>query len=118
MRATFSVRLLACAALVGTTASAFAQPPSSRTSRRTGSAAPAPSPTTRPGSATASAYLSGKQALVGWHAPSTRAVGRDGSGRPMLTLTTLNRGETLSVPAVTDDGGFESADLDRVAHLL
>ena len=74
--------------------------------------------TTKPGSAAAAAYLSGKQPLLGWHAPSTRPVARDPSGRPMLTLTTINRGDTFSLPADGDDGGFSSADLDRTAHLL
>jgi uncharacterized protein YcbK (DUF882 family) len=36
----------------------------------------------------------------------------------MLTLSTINHGETLSLPADGDDGGFSSADLDRTAHLL
>lgn len=115
MRATRLARPLACAAIL-VTATALAQPPSTRTARR--SPAPPAAPTTRPGSAAASAYLSGRQPLVGWHAPSTRAIARDAGGRLMLTLTTLNRGETLSVPATTDDGGFASTDLDRVAHLL
>jgi uncharacterized protein YcbK (DUF882 family) len=64
------------------------------------------------------AYMSGKQALVGWHAPSTKAVESDARGRPMLTLTTINRGESLAVSSDGDEGGFASADLDRVAHLL
>jgi len=115
MRATVLARPLVIAAVLGTCLAALAQPPS-RTARR--SATPPAAPTTRPGSAAAVAYLSGRQALVGWHAPSTRPVARDASGRPMLTLTTLNRGETLSVPAAADDGGFASTDLDRVAHLL
>jgi uncharacterized protein YcbK (DUF882 family) len=42
----------------------------------------------------------------------------DASGRPLLVLTTLNRGETLEIPAASDDGGFAAGDLDRVAHLL
>jgi uncharacterized protein YcbK (DUF882 family) len=36
----------------------------------------------------------------------------------MLVLTTLNRGETVEVPAASEDGGFSAADLDRVAHAL
>jgi uncharacterized protein YcbK (DUF882 family) len=66
----------------------------------------------------ANAYLAGKQPLVGWHAPSTKPVAQDDGGRPMLTLTTLNRGETLAMCARSDDGGFATPDLDRVAHLL
>jgi uncharacterized protein YcbK (DUF882 family) len=115
MRAIALARPLAFASVLAIAVTALAQPPS-RTARR--SPAPPAAPTTRPGSAAAIAYLSGKQPLVGWHAPSTRAAVKDAAGRPMLTLTTLNRGETLSVPAASDDGGFASADLDRVAHLL
>jgi len=121
LRAIRFARPLACVAALGSTvaASALAQPPSrggAPKSKHTTSARPAA--TTRPGSAAALAYLSGKQALVGLHAPSARSVARDASGRPMLTLTNVNRSETLSVPALDDDGGFDSADLDRVAHLL
>jgi len=79
---------------------------------------PPPASTTRPGSAAAAAYLSGRQALVGWHAASTRAVARDASGRPMLTLSTINRGESLSISAAGEGGGFDSCDLDKLAHLL
>jgi uncharacterized protein YcbK (DUF882 family) len=66
----------------------------------------------------AAAYMSGKQALVGWHAPSTRTIDSDARGRPMLTLTTINRHESLAIASDGDDGGFASADLDRVAHVL
>jgi uncharacterized protein YcbK (DUF882 family) len=59
-----------------------------------------------------------KQPLVGMHAPSTKSVETDSSGRPMLALTTVNRAESLAVAAAADDGGFSSVDLDRVAHLL
>jgi uncharacterized protein YcbK (DUF882 family) len=89
----------------------------------------APSPTTLRGktaeiahtaapTAAAAAYLDGKQAFVGLHAPSNRAVARDGAGRPMLSLANVNHGESLDVAAVGDDGGFTAGDLDRVAHLL
>jgi uncharacterized protein YcbK (DUF882 family) len=116
MRAIRLSRPVACiAALVSlaSTVSALGQPPS-HGSRR----GPPPVATTRPGSAAAAAYLSGKQALVGWHAPSTRPMARDPGGRPMLTLSSMNRGETLSLAASGDDGGFSALDLDRVAHLL
>jgi uncharacterized protein YcbK (DUF882 family) len=69
-------------------------------------------------SAAAMAYMSGKQALVGLHGPSPRPMSSDDTGRPMLSLTTVNRGESLAIPAANDDGGFASADLDRIAHLL
>jgi uncharacterized protein YcbK (DUF882 family) len=36
----------------------------------------------------------------------------------MLSLATLNRGESIDVAAATDDGGFAACDLDRVAHAL
>ncbi len=111
--------LLTCATLA-LSAGALAQPPPSTKGKHTPPvpALPPPLATVNPKSATAAAYLSGKQPLVGWHATSTRPVARDAAGRPMLVLTTLNRGETLEVPALTDDGGFAAADLDRVAHEL
>jgi uncharacterized protein YcbK (DUF882 family) len=121
LRAIRLARHSACVAALGSTvaASALAQPPSrGGAARATHTTAARPAATARPGSAAALAYLSGKQALVGLHAPSTRPVARDASGRPMLTLTNVNRGETLSVAVLGDDGGFDSADLDRVAHLL
>ena len=68
--------------------------------------------------AAASGYLAGKQALLGWHTPATSPVPRDARGRPMLALTTINRGESLAIASDGEDGGFGSADLDRVAHLL
>jgi uncharacterized protein YcbK (DUF882 family) len=68
-----------------------------------------------PVSAAAAAY---KQPLVGMHAPSAKSVEADPGGRPMLALTTVNRGESLVVAASGDDGGFSAVDLDRVAHLL
>jgi uncharacterized protein YcbK (DUF882 family) len=58
-----------------------------------------------------------KQALVGLHAPCERPVPRDEAGRPMLSLTTVNHGESLSI-ATSGDEGFAAIDLDRVAHLL
>lgn len=70
------------------------------------------------GAAAAAAYMNGKQPLVGWHAPSDKPAPRDARGRPMLSLVTINRGESLAVPATGAAGGFASADLDRVAHLL
>jgi uncharacterized protein YcbK (DUF882 family) len=114
MRAVLVGRSLAFAALACASASAFAQPPPTLPKAKHVAGAP----TTRPGSPAALAYLSGKQALVGWHAPSSKPAAHDLAGRAMLTLTTINRGESLSIPASRDDGGFSSADLDRVAHLL
>jgi uncharacterized protein YcbK (DUF882 family) len=116
MRAITLARPLACLAVLASSVSAVGQPPS-RTATRA-RATPAGVATVRPGSTGAAAYLSGRQPLVGWHAPSSMTAPRDGAGRAMLTLSTINRGETLSVPASGDDGGFTSADLDRVAHLL
>jgi uncharacterized protein YcbK (DUF882 family) len=109
---------LACTLLASAVASAvaLAQPPSAHGGKK--APTPPPAPTVNPASATAAAYLSGRQALVGWHSPSTRAAARDRAGRAMLVLTTLNRGETVEVPAAADDGGFGAADLDRVAHAL
>ena len=97
-------------------ATASAQPPAHGGKHTAPSASHAP--TVNPNSGAAAAYLSGKQAMVGWHAPSTHEATHDASGRPMLVLTTLNRGETLAIPSSTDDGAFCAVDLDRVAHLL
>jgi len=116
MRAIRLARPLACAlgvASIAATMNALGQPPGKGPKHGTPAAA-----TTKPGTAAAAAYLSGKQPLLGWHAPSTRPVARDPGGRPMLTLTTINHGETLSFAADADDGGFSSVDLDRTAHLL
>jgi uncharacterized protein YcbK (DUF882 family) len=105
--------VLACAMTAG------AQPPT-RAHHATGTTAtngPGAGPI-EPASAAATAYMACKQPLVGMHAPSIRSAEADSSGRPMLALTTVNRGESLSVAAAGDDGGFSSVDLDRVAHLL
>ena len=116
MRPARLTRIAACAAGLGFALTAAAQGPGRV--RHVTSAAPSASAAAKPPSAAAIAYMSGKQTLVGWHAPSTRAVEPDPQGRPMLALTTINRGESLAVPSDGDDGGFASADLDRVAHLL
>jgi uncharacterized protein YcbK (DUF882 family) len=122
MRATHFARplaLAASAAALASTAGAGAQPPRPSPSHTRG---PTASSALRPRSVATLAptrpLAPGKQALVGWHAPSPRPVAGDPAGRPLLALTTLNRGETLGIPATSDDGGFASADLDRVAHLL
>jgi uncharacterized protein YcbK (DUF882 family) len=112
---------LAVAIVAASTATAMAQPPHAHHTtppQPPPAPLPFPVPPMRPGSAAAVAYLSGKQALVGWHAPSSKAVARDDGGRPMLVLRSMNRGDALSVPAMRDDGGFEATDLDRLAHLL
>lgn len=112
MRGIRLVRSFASLAIVATTATVLAQPPANRRS------AAALVPKMRTDNAAAAAYLAGKQPLVGWHAPSDKAVAHDGGGRPMLVLTTINRGESLAIPACTSEGGFSSVDLDRTAHLL
>jgi len=99
-------------------ATASAQPPAHGGGGKHTAPSASHASTVNPNSAAAAAYLSGKQAMVGWHAPSTQETARDASGRPMLVLTTLNRGETLAIPSSTDDGTFCAMDLDRVAHLL
>jgi uncharacterized protein YcbK (DUF882 family) len=111
------LRSIASLAMIVTTATVFAQPPADRR------AIPLTAARTRPTnaiatSAAAAAYMAGKQPLVGWHAPSDRAIARDAEGRPMLVLTTINRGEALAIPACSEEGGFTSLDLDRAAHLL
>src|SRR5580704_1281236 len=103
IRGSLACRPLAAAfglASLVATVNALGQPPAHGAKH-----APPPAATTKPGSAAAVAYLSGRQALQGWHATSTRPPARDASGRPMLTLTTLNHGETLSLAADGDDGG-------------
>ncbi len=66
----------------------------------------------------ADSYLAAKQPLVGLHAPSNDLVPRDPSGRTMLSLRSVNRGESLAIPALSDSGSFASIDIDRAAHLL
>jgi uncharacterized protein YcbK (DUF882 family) len=95
---------------------AAAHPPTSAHSRRPEAAAAATRAATL--NAASAAYLAGKQALVGLHAPSEDAVPCDMTGRPMLSLRSVNRGESLAIASWSDDGGFASVDLDRVAHLL
>ena len=101
---------------LGFALTAAAQPPPHP--RHATAAASASAIVARVPSAAAIAYMAGKQPLIGWHAPSTRSAETDPRGRSMLALTTLNRGESLAVVADGDEGGFASADLDRVAHLL
>jgi uncharacterized protein YcbK (DUF882 family) len=122
MRASVA-RSLSCLAALATAASALADPAQHPANKRGATATAAPrskgdAARDRPLTASAAAYLAGKQALVGWHAPSTNPVARDPTGRAMLALATLNRGESLVIPARADDGGFSATDLDRVAHLL
>jgi uncharacterized protein YcbK (DUF882 family) len=113
MRAPWLARAFGCLTALATTVGALAQPVPG--ARHPPTATP---PRTRPGTASAIAYMSGKQALVGLHAPSEKPVPRDAHGRPMLSLTAVNRNESLVVAALGDDGGFDSIDLDRVGHLL
>jgi uncharacterized protein YcbK (DUF882 family) len=110
------IALLCAIAVTAGVAPGAAQPP-----LKAKKLVPTPPPaiaTTRPGSQAALAYMSGRQALVGSHAASTKPVATDASGRPMLSLVTLNRGESLAVPATTDTGGFASSDLARLEQLL
>src|ERR1019366_7934606 len=102
MRAIRLARPLAAAIAFGGTAGAAAPPPPPRQHRPP--AAPAGTPSgARPLAARLAgvAYLSGKQPMVGWHAPSTRGPARDASGRSELVLTTINLGETVEVPATS-----------------
>jgi uncharacterized protein YcbK (DUF882 family) len=119
MRTARLARALSVAALIASAATALAQPPHNHHAAPPQPPPPPPPPPgVRPGSPAAVAYLSGKQPLVGWHAPSSKPVARDASGRPMLTMRSMNRGDALAVPAMCDDGGFAATDLDRLAHLL
>ncbi len=111
MRATRFARPIAMLLAIASAGGAMAQPPPR--GKRSLAAVVA-----RQNTATAMAYMSGKQPLVGTHAPSAKAVQLQEGGRPLLALTTINRGESLAIPAASDEGGFASADLDRVAHLL
>ncbi len=111
MRAARFARSFAFLAVVASAAGAMAQPPA----RAKRSKIP---PAARRERAAEVAYVSGKQPLVGLHAPSSKAVQRDEGGRPLLALSAVNRGESIAIPAASDDGGFASADLDRVAYLL
>jgi uncharacterized protein YcbK (DUF882 family) len=116
---TLPVRVLGATLGLATALTAFASPPA-------GSHHAPAAPAAGKGLANAalraneniSAYFGGKQALVGLHAPSPDAVPRDPQGRPMLALHTVNRNESLTLAASQDDGGFDSVDLDRAAHLL
>jgi len=110
--------LAAAATVLACALTASAQPPRPHRAIASTGAAPAVANPTRPVSAAAAAYMDCKQPLTGMHAPSTRSVESDPNGRPMLALTTVNRGESLAVSVAGDDGGFSSVDLDRVAHLL
>jgi len=115
---------VACAASLITSASALAEPPAHAKHGQSPSAAPtargkaADATSAKSAAVPAAAYLQGKQALVGWHAPSTRSFAHDAAGRAMLSLATINRGETLDVAVMSSEGGFAAPDLDRVAHLL
>src|ERR1700722_11773968 len=85
---------LGCVAALGWALSAWAQPPAHN---RHGTTAAAGSLTVAmPRSAAVMAYMAGHQGLVGLHAPSTRALEADAAGRPMLAMTTVNRGESLA----------------------
>ena len=117
MRPARLTHVATCAVGLGFALTADAQGPG-RVHHATSPAASASASAAKPPSAAALAYLSGKQALVGWHAPSAKPPETDARGRPMLALTTINRGESIAVLADGEDGGFASADLDRVAHLL
>jgi uncharacterized protein YcbK (DUF882 family) len=116
MRPTYLARTVACGTVLVSAVTAVAQPRVH--SRHASPPSAALASVTTPGSAAAAAFLSGKQALVGLHRPSDKPIATNANGRPLLALTTVNRGESLAIPAAGEDGGFASADLDRVAHLL
>lgn len=118
MRSTYFVRILAFGTILVSTLSALAEPRGHLRRASAGVTAVSGAPALMPGSPAAVAFMSGRQALVGLHAPSTKPVADDAKGRPLLSLFTVNRRESLAIPVASDDGGFGSADLDRVAHLL
>jgi uncharacterized protein YcbK (DUF882 family) len=111
MRATHVTRAAAFLVALVSTVAAVAQP-TQRAKRNMVSSVG------RPSGVVVAPYGASKQALVGSHSPSNQQVKYDGERRPMLRLTTINRGEALAIPAASDEGGFASTDLDRVAHLL
>jgi len=122
LRPCLFARSFASLASIAVAASALAEPskgaksaghPSTATLRRNG-AEPVRDPVER----ASARSLASKQALVGWHAPSSLPVPRDAAGRPMLALTTLGRNESVVLPTVDDDGAFEAPELDRAAHFL
>jgi uncharacterized protein YcbK (DUF882 family) len=102
---------------LATAASGRAQPPASPKHGPSATSSHS-SKVVQPGSAFALAYMAGNQPLVGWHAPSTKSASVDDGGRPLLSLSTLNRGESVAIRAASDSGGFAAQDMDRVAHLL
>ena len=112
------MRGLGGAGVLATAVTAFAAPPSTHHGTTASTAKGVSGAALRADENIAAAYLAGKQALVGLHAPCTDAVPRDAQGRPMLALHTVNRGESLSLAPSRDGTGFDSIDLDRAAHLL
>jgi uncharacterized protein YcbK (DUF882 family) len=54
-----------------------------------------------------------------WHAltPGTAAI-LDANGRPKLAIVSLNTDDRVELSALTDAGGFDARDLDRVAQVL
>lgn len=109
MRPARLTRLAICAIGLGSTLTAAAQGPSHAHHAPSSSASSLAAAQPPPG-ASAIAYMSGKQAMVGLHAPSTKSVETDARGRPMLALTTINRGESLAVASDGEEGGFASSD--------
>lgn len=54
-----------------------------------------------------------------WHQPVLdRQAPVDEHGRPMLVLVSLNSGESIAVPAQSEEGGFNAISLAKVEHLL
>lgn len=105
---------LACAATAWGQSRANARTATTSTLRMSRSAAPdramhAPSTL---------AYLDGRQRLLGLHAPSSDALARDPRGRVLLSLRSVNRGETLQLVSQSDAGDFASFDLDQAAHFM
>jgi uncharacterized protein YcbK (DUF882 family) len=94
-RSAFAVALLAAASLLA----------------RTGDSAPHP-----PRRASPRAYA---DAAKRWHTVAEdERPELDETGRPKLVLHVLNTGERASLVALSDDGGFDAASLDRAAHVL
>lgn len=74
---------------------------------------PARGPTARWGPPSYASYT------ARWHAASAGgAPATDASGRTMLTLSSINTRDRVTLAAASDDGGFTASDMDRAAFVL
>lgn len=60
-----------------------------------------------------------REAVARWHeAPKDAKPALDATGRPMLTLVSLNTADHASIAAASDDGGFDAEALETAARVL